>query len=95
VGRGTTKEGVVGGLFDGGEDGGEICDEGIDGLVLAGWVIAIIDGKVGLAVLTGVPPDPPFLLPFCLPTARVGGCDIFFEVTFPPFPHRRLLPRNF
>ena len=47
------------------------------------------------AVLTGVPPDPPFLLPFCLPTARVGGCDIFFEVTFPPFPHRRLLPRNF
>lgn len=47
------------------------------------------------AVLTGVPPDPPFLLPFCLPTARVGGCDIFFEVTFPPFFHRRLLPRNF
>jgi hypothetical protein len=28
-------------LFDGGEDGGEACDEGIDGLVLAGWVIAI------------------------------------------------------
>ena len=48
MGRGTTKEGVVGGLFDGGEDGGEACDEGIDGLVLAGGVIAIIDGKVGL-----------------------------------------------
>ena len=48
MGRGTTKEGVVGGLFDGGEDGGEICDEGIDGLGLTGWVIAIIDGKVGL-----------------------------------------------
>jgi hypothetical protein len=33
-----------------------------------------------LAVLTGVPPDPPFLLPFCLPLARVGGCDICVEV---------------
>jgi hypothetical protein len=47
------------------------------------------------AVLTGVPPDPPFLLPFCLPTARVGGCDIFFEVTFIPFFIWRGVPRIF
>jgi hypothetical protein len=47
-----------------------------------------------LAVLTGVPPDPPFLLPFALPTARVGGCDIFFEVTFLPFFIWRGVPRN-
>jgi hypothetical protein len=60
---------------------------------LRGCIGAIFN--VRLAVLTGVPPDPPFLLPFCLPTARVGGCDIFFEVTFLPFFNWRVGPRNF
>jgi len=46
------------------------------------------------ALLTGVPPDPPFLLPFALPTARVGGRDHFFEVAFLPFFYWRGVPRN-
>ena len=59
------------------------------------WVRVEVFGASLVAVLTGVPPDPPFLLPFCLPTARVGGCDIFFEVTFLPFFIWRGVPRIF
>jgi hypothetical protein len=62
---------------------------------IEGMFTDILNRAKMLAVLTGVPPDPPFLLPFCLPTARVGGCDIFFEVTFLPSFNWRGVPRNF
>ena len=48
---------------------------------------------VHTALLTGVPPDPPFLLPFCLLVVRSGRMGIQFPVN-PPQKWDSILPKT-
>ena len=48
MGGSTSKKGVGERLLDGGEDRSKALDKGFDRFRGAGWVIAVVNGKVGL-----------------------------------------------